>query len=1220
MIDRQALLKDLQRLLRTLEADLRERCDEVAEVGAAVRAEYDAAKEAERTAQTFEAWRADYITQIAAAWVLSCVFARFLEDNELVDPPRIAGPGDRLRRARDEHELHFRNHPTDTDREYLLSVFDALAKLPGGRDIFGEHNAVHQQRGWLSGDAAKELLGFFQRIEPESGKLVHDFTDPEWDTRFLGDLYQDLSEAARKKYALLQTPDFVEEFILDRTLDPAVEEFGLKGFRMIDPACGSGHFLLGSFQRLFDGWCKAEPGTNVRELVQRALDSVHGVDINPFAVAIARFRLLLVSLKACEITRLANAPAFEFNLACGDSLYHGREKQMLLEGIETDESHYFRAEDAQELRQILREGTYHCVVANPPYITPKDKAANDAYRRLYSTCHRKYSLAVPFMERIFRLAVQAGDDGKGGGYTGQITANSFMKREFGKKLIEEFFRTIDLTHVVDTSGAFIPGHATPTVILFGRNRCPIAKTVRAVMGIGGEPTTPDEPGRGLVWSAIVTQIDQAGSRSKFISVADSDRPLFQKHPWSIGGDGGAELRIVLEKNASLTLRDVIDDIGVFGITAADEVMLAPKSTFRRTSVDGSMHRRLVVGDEVRDWQCADGEHVWFPYADGELVDLQPETAGYRWLWANRTSLWSRQTFARKTYQEEGRTWWEWHQTTLHRLETPLTIILPFVASHNHFFLDHGGKVYNRSAPVIKLRNASRDEDFFAVLGLLNSSTVCFWLKQVSQQKQMSGGESVRIESVSKVPYEFSSTQIQRIPVPARFGESTIRDRLIAAAKKLDELGRQQQNLNPNSVIVDTLMNSTSIRDGWERHIEQRAKNRSMMIFLQEELDFIVYVMFGLLPVSVLTDYDESASFSLEAGQRPFEIACGSNPEGFSTATAPPADWPEWLRTLWEQRLVLLRTTPQVAVIEGAHYKRRWIGRQGKYNHTKRADEFAVACESWLLDRLETYFDFDGRMNEEGKPTAQVDIRLISVARLADIAARDSNFTKVAECYRGRQDFDVGRLVAELVEDESVPLLPVLRYKPAGIDKRTAWERTWELQRQEDAIDARTELSEDDPNYLTEDQAKAEKQRQVGNIPVPPKYKSSDFQKASYWRLRGKLDVPKERWVSFPHCEGDDQTLMVAWAGYDHLQLARAVAAYFAKMQEEIGGSDDPRLVPLLGCILELLRELHRRRGPNPGPDHKRHPKLAAAKEDRPAEQKELNRASILCPYCRQSLI
>src|SRR5205085_773749 len=116
------------------------------------------------------------------------------------------------------------------------------------------------------------------------GTLVHDFTDPAWDTRFLGDLYQDLSKAARKKYALLQTPEFVEEFILDRTLEPALDEFGLvaapvkdtdgkaitsPGFRMIDPACGSGHFLLGSFRRILNRWQKQEPSAKVRDLVQR---------------------------------------------------------------------------------------------------------------------------------------------------------------------------------------------------------------------------------------------------------------------------------------------------------------------------------------------------------------------------------------------------------------------------------------------------------------------------------------------------------------------------------------------------------------------------------------------------------------------------------------------------------------------------------------------------------------------------------------------------------------------------------------------------------------------------------------------------------------------------------------------------------------------------------------------------------------------------------------
>ncbi len=130
-----------------------------------------------------------------------------------------------------------------------------------------------------------------------------------------------------------------------------------------------------------------------------------------------------------------------------------------------------------------------------------------------------------------------------------------MKREFGKKLIEEWLPQVDLTHVIDTSGAYIPGHGTPTVILFGRNRKPVADTIRTVMGIRGEPSTPDDPSQGLVWSAIVQQIDQPGSQSEFVSVGDSQRELFHKHPWSIGGGGAAELKEQLEDSCDTTLTE-----------------------------------------------------------------------------------------------------------------------------------------------------------------------------------------------------------------------------------------------------------------------------------------------------------------------------------------------------------------------------------------------------------------------------------------------------------------------------------------------------------------------------------------------------------------------------------------------------------------------------------------------------------------------------------------
>jgi hypothetical protein len=90
-----------------------------------------------------------------------------------------------------------------------------------------------------------------------------------------------------------------------------------------------------------------------------------------------------------------------------------------------------------------------------------------------------------------------------------------------------------------------------------------------------------------------------------------------------------------------------------------------------------------------------------------------------------------------------------------------------------------------------------------------------------------------------------------------------------------------------------------------------------------------------------------------------------------------------------------------------------------------------------------------------------------------------------------------------------------------------------------------------------------------SIPVPPRFTSKDFQKPDYWRLRGKLDVPKERFISYPGCERPgDPTLVVAWAGWDHLQQARAIATDFVRLKDE--GVPADRLLPLLAGIDELV--------------------------------------------------
>ena len=256
--------------------------------------------------------------------------------------------------------------------------------------------------------------------------LVHNFKDDEWDTRFLGDLYERLSDDIRDKYALLQTPDFVEEFILKYTLDPAIEEFGLDPepphgherlphrLRVIDPACGSGHFLLGAFHRLLQAWKDASGDTDQWKLINNAMTSVHGVDKNPYAVAIARFRLMLAGMRAAGVDRLDEQVDFPLNIAVGDSLLHGfrsygSQDELPYGEEEEDPAYTWRTEDIDSYIKsvhMLAFGSYHAVFANPPYITVRDEAENKRYRELYASCYRQYSLSVPFAERIFKLAIR----------------------------------------------------------------------------------------------------------------------------------------------------------------------------------------------------------------------------------------------------------------------------------------------------------------------------------------------------------------------------------------------------------------------------------------------------------------------------------------------------------------------------------------------------------------------------------------------------------------------------------------------------------------------------------------------------------------------------------------------------------------------------------------------------------------------------------------------
>ncbi|MER8231479.1 BREX-2 system adenine-specific DNA-methyltransferase PglX [Streptomyces sp. NPDC094049] len=1146
MIDRKALLDDLKQQVKAVETDLGKQVKVVPE-GARLKSEYERARKLGRTAATWNTWLDERITQVAVAWVLGSVFVRFSEDNGLIPEPFLTAPGeDRRDLALARYEEYLSTSEDPTYRGWLERAFEELGTGQAGRLLFDRrHNPLYQIP--LSHDGARELVDFW-RGRDEEGVLVHDFTDAlnedgteGWDTRFLGDLYQDLSEAARKTYALLQTPEFVEEFILDRTMDPAVREFGYEDLKMIDPTCGSGHFVLGAFRRLVRLWGDGQPGKDLHERVRASLDSVHGVDLNPFAVAIARFRLLVAAMAASGVRTLEEAGRYEWpiHLAVGDSLIKHRHRQgNLFDGLEeegADELAEFKyeTEDVHEHPDILRPGRYHVVVGNPPYITVKDKKLNELYRGLYDACAGTYALSVPFAQRFFQLA-KAGDTESGLGYgmVGQITANSFMKREFGTRLIETYFgHEVELTEVIDTSGAYIPGHGTPTVILTGRPRGGKDRsvTVRTVRSVRGEPSAPANGRDGKVWKAITNQIDKPGSTSQWVSVDDLSREAhFSRRPWILA-DGGLELVAALSASSTATLSQNSQTIGAGAVTREDDAYMVGAGFLRRRNIPEAQRRPIVEGTQVRDYTVSDAKASIWPYSDRTFRAEAKEPTLHA-LWPYRESLRNRVAFG-KTQIQRGLTWFEYSMFFTDRQSTPLSITVPETTTLNHFALDRGGKVFKDTAPVIKLAKEATEADHLDLLGVLSSSTVCFWLKMNCHDKGGQGvNEGFKSQEWERF-YQIKGANLGRIPLPYSFPGSL--------GSSVDSLSQQLTANSPSAATSVAAPTSSILREVCDSWLSIRAR----MIALQEELDWQVYSLYKLHPEDLRVSEDpESPDIpELALGERAFEIvlarrvAAGEASDewfkrhGSTPITEIPAHWPDAYRAVVQKRIDAIESSRAIGMIERPEYKRRWA--------TEGWDSLQdKALKSWLLDRIEGR---DHWFDENGMPA------LITLSRLTDNLSLDEDFVSVAKIYAPRKELHA--VVAELMTDEHVPFLSALRYKPAGLKKRADWEHVWDLQRLEDA-------AEDEPA----------KRKIRDGIPVPPKYTSADFLRPSYWRARGKLDVPKERFISYGQTNVPTPDLY-GWAGWDHQEQAYALTTYIAT-HEALTAEE---ATPFLAGLLEL---------------------------------------------------
>jgi hypothetical protein len=485
--DRSRLTAGLCEHVAHIAADLREKMRGLPPGSAPVRERARRLHADERVAEDFDVWTDVLARRAAVMWVLKSVYVRVLEDRGLLSPGRLLDS--------EAQQLFERLAPNLGETAFLRWIWRDLASHNGGLpELFSPEPA---EIAVPSDELSRALIALWRHRDADTG--VHwIFADEPFEGELMGDLYQELDPVVKERFALCQTPAFVRAFMLDRTLTPAIETFGADQVRLLDPACGSGHFLIDGLKRLFAATAAQHPEWPRLEVTQHVLDRVVGIDLNDYACGIARTRLVMTAAELAGFKTLAEAAQFHPHVYWADGLEQ-IEREEIRRPQQTDFfgpiaarplATFTRSDVRAALKKILAH-RFHAVLANPPYIVESDEARKAYHRerlgrtQRYVSAYRLYSLAAPFIERCFQLAMTDG-------YIGIICSNNFMKREFGKPLIEKVLATLDLTLIVDTL-AYIPFHGTPTVLLFGRNRRPSTEHVRAVMGKRGESSTPEDP-------------------------------------------------------------------------------------------------------------------------------------------------------------------------------------------------------------------------------------------------------------------------------------------------------------------------------------------------------------------------------------------------------------------------------------------------------------------------------------------------------------------------------------------------------------------------------------------------------------------------------------------------------------------------------------------------------------------------------------------------------
>jgi type I restriction-modification system DNA methylase subunit len=652
----------------------------------------------------------------------------------------------------------------------------------------------------------------------------------------------ELKPEVRKAGGVYYTPAYVVKYMIKHSVGRVLATRSLKqaaGMRIVDPACGSGSFLIGAYQFLLD-WYQAkyfEDGVEkhskgkqprlrsagpdkwhltTTEKKRILLEHIFGVDIDAQAVEVTKLSLLLKVLEGESAESIGTSgklfhervlPDLDENIRCGNSLISSDfcTSDRTEEQIRSVNS--FDWED--EFPSVFSDGGFDVIVGNPPYIDVKEMQpeVKTELSRIYRSAQQRFDLYVPFIEKGLQLL-------RPNGYLSYIVPSMFMRREYGINIRKVILEESNLSRLVDfgTNQVFKGPLNYVAILILDRNvkRRPFDVVTFNQTGLDSSD---------LEKSLNSEVTDPGVSRFRMKSTS-----LTTDAGWQFVDEAKAALAKRLFSSKSC-LEDVAKYVSEGIHSGKDEVFFIPRARADELKLEPVSMFPLAKGKDVHRYESVDAKNfaqsVLYTY-DLTSGCVLPEPVLKEELpltWAYLKS--SRHLLAGRTYfDKSSKEWYELWCPRDPELFTGRKILGPEIANKGEFTISTQPLFANNKLKIIILKQEVKEELEF-VLGLLNSRLLTYLHRLIAPPKSNNYFE-VKSRIIGRLP-------IKRINflVPA---EKAKHDSIASSVKLL---------LAKNAEL-------SNVKSPHEVKLVQR-----QIIAIEREIDRAVYELYELTREEVL---------------------------------------------------------------------------------------------------------------------------------------------------------------------------------------------------------------------------------------------------------------------------------------------------------------------------------------------------------------------------------